>query len=92
VIVRIATEGQYRMDDDGADKLNELDNAVVTAVESGDEAQFRAAFDALIAFVRDNGTELGDDELEESAVIVPPSDTSLAEATAEFTGDGLIPG
>jgi hypothetical protein len=92
VIVRIATEGQYRMDDDGAEKLNELDNAVVTAVESGDEAQFRAAFDALIAFVRDNGTELDDEELEESAVIVPPSDTSLAEATAEFTGDGLIPG
>jgi len=92
VIVRIATEGQYRLDDDSAEKLNELDNAVVTAVESGDAAKFKAAFDALIAFVHDNGTELDDDALDESDVIVPPGDTTLEEATAEFTGDGLIPG
>jgi hypothetical protein len=92
VIVRIATEGQFRLDDDSAAKVNELDNAVVTAVESGDAAKFKAAFDALIAFVRDNGTELEDDALDESDVILPPGDTTLEEAAAEFTGDGLIPG
>jgi hypothetical protein len=92
VIVRIATEGQFKLDDDSAEKLNELDNAVVTAIETGDKAKFKEAFDALIAFVHDNGTELDDDALEESDVIVPPGDTTLEEAATEFTGDGLIPG
>lgn len=92
MIVRIATEGQFRLDDDNAQKVNELDNAVVAAVETGDEATFKAAFDALIAFVHDNGTELDDDALDESDVILPPGDITLKEAAAEFTGDGLIPG
>ena len=39
-----------------------------------------------------SGAELGDDELEESEVILPPPDISLEEAGAEFTGEGLIPG
>jgi len=33
-----------------------------------------------------------DDRLEGSDVILPPPDTSLEEARAEFTGEGLIPG
>ena len=34
VIVRIATEGQYRLPDDAAEQLNELDNEAVAAVEA----------------------------------------------------------
>ncbi len=33
----------------------------------------------------------GDEELEESDVILPPPDISFVEAAAEFTGEGLIP-
>ena len=32
-----------------------------------------------------------EDELEGSDVILPPSDTTLQEAAADFTGEGLIP-
>jgi hypothetical protein len=32
-----------------------------------------------------------EDELEASDVILPPADTSLKEASSEFTGEGLIP-
>jgi hypothetical protein len=91
VIVRIATEGQYDVDDAKADELNELDNACVTAVESGDEAAFHRSYDRLLAFVRDSGTELSDDELTESALILPPPDLTFAEAGEQFTGDGLVP-
>ena len=45
----------------------------------------------MLELVRRDGKELGDDELEESDVILPPPDTTLAEAAHEFTGDGLIP-
>jgi len=92
VIVRIATEGQYELGDDHAARLNELDNAAVAAVEGGDEAAFRAAFDEMLEIVRSNGTEVDGDELFGSDVIIPPSDLSFEEAGEEFSGDGLIPG
>jgi hypothetical protein len=91
VIVRIATEGQYRLPEEGGERLNELDNEAVAAVDSGDEDRFHEVFEQMLELVRRDGTPLGDDELEESDVIVPPPDISFVEATAEFTGEGLIP-
>jgi hypothetical protein len=41
--------------------------------------------------VRSDGTTLGDDELEESDVILPPPDLTFDEAGVQFTGEGLIP-
>ena len=41
--------------------------------------------------VREQGEQLADDDLSTSDVILPPADTSLAEAAEEFTGEGLIP-
>jgi len=91
VIVRIFSEGQYRVDDSHHAKLDELDDIVVAAVEAGDEDRFHACFEELLAFVREQGEVLGDDELEASDFILPPSDTSFTEAAEEFTGEGLIP-
>jgi hypothetical protein len=91
VIVRIATENQYRLPDDVAERLNELDNEAVNAVENGDEEGFHRLFDEMLALVREQGHPLGGDELEGSDVIIPPPDLTFAEAKAEFTGDGLIP-
>jgi hypothetical protein len=91
VIVRIATEGQYRLPDDDSDRLNELDNDAVAAVEAGDEDRFHAIFEEMLDMVRSTGTAVGDDELEGSDVILPPPDLSFTEAGAEFTGEGLIP-
>lgn len=92
MIVRIATEGQYRLAEDEAEALNQLDNEAVAACEGGDEARFRTAFDRLLAMVRERGAPLGSDELAESDVILPPPDVSVEEAAAEFSGEGLIPG
>ena len=91
MIVRVATEGQYEVPDAHAEQLNELDNALVAAVESGDETRFQELFEALLALVRE-GEVLDGDELTESDVILPPPDISLEEARQEFTGEGLIPG
>jgi hypothetical protein len=91
VIVRIMGEGQYRLDDDCVARVNELDNAAVAAVDGDDEDGFHTAFEEMLDVIRNEGDHLGDDEIETSDVIVPPADTSFAEAAAEFTGDGLIP-
>ena len=92
MIVRIATEGQYEVGDGDVGKLNELDNRAVAACEAGDEADFRSAFDDLLRLIRTSGRALADDELEGSALILPPPDVSIAEAKEEFSGEGLIPG
>ena len=91
MIVRISTEGQFEVQDGSIDQLNELDNKAVQAVEAGDEAGFHAAYDAMLALVREHGTELGDDDLNESALILPPPDLTFEEAGEQFTGEGLIP-
>ena len=91
MIVRIMGEGQFRLSDDVAARVNELDDAAVAAVEADDEDRFHEAFEELLDVIRTQGELLGEDELEASDVIVPPADTSFAEAAAEFTGDGLIP-
>ena len=91
MIVRIATEGQYRLPDGDADRLNDLDNDAVSAVDAGDEERFLEVFQQLLELVRSEGAPLGDDELEESDVILPPPDLTFEEAGTQFTGDGLIP-
>jgi PspA-Associated protein len=92
MIVRVSGEDQYRMDAAERERLNELDNAVADAVRAGDEAAFRSTYDALLEFVRARGERVADEEIESSDLILPPADLSLGEASAEFTGDGLIPG
>jgi len=91
MIVRIMGEGQYRLAEEVLDRVNELDNAVVKAVDADDEDGFHASFEEMLDAIRREGEHLGDAEIETSDVIVPPADTSFAEAAAEFTGDGLIP-
>ena len=91
MIVRIATEDQFEVSKEDYERVNDLDNAVVAAVEAGDEERYAKAFAELIDFIRSHGTVVADDDLRESDVIIPPSDTSLEEAKADFTGEGVIP-
>ena len=91
MIVRIAGEGQFELPDTDAERLNELDNRAVAAVESGDETGFQELWSQMLELVSADGSALPDDELVESDVIMPPRDISFEEAKAEFTGEGLIP-
>jgi hypothetical protein len=90
MIVRIATEGQYRVADGQLTRLKQLDDAVVRAAESGDHESFEQRFGELLEFVR-SGELLDDTHLEGSDAILPPPDVTLAEATRGFSGEGLIP-
>jgi hypothetical protein len=91
MIVRIMGEGQYRLSDDVRERVNELDNAAVSAVSADDEDGFHEAFEEMLQLIRSEGEHVADDEIENSDVIVPPADTSFREAAADFSGDGLIP-
>jgi len=91
MIVRVSGEGQFELPDEDAERLNELDNRAVEAVEGGDEPGFRELWTQMLDLVASDGTAIAEDELVESDVILPPRDISFAEAAGEFTGEGLIP-
>jgi hypothetical protein len=91
MIVRISGEGQYEVADDQRERLNELDNQAVAAVEAGDEAKFAELWSQMLELVSNECKPLADDELVESDVILPPRDSTFAEARADFSGEGLIP-
>lgn len=91
MIVRITTEGQYRLSEEQLPELQELDADVVAAADAADADRFTEAFAALLRFVR-TGERLDDAHLAPSDAILPPPDVSLAEATGELSTDGLIPG
>ena len=92
MIVRILTEGQYRLDSDYLDALNELDNRLVEVVAKGDEESYKQLFSELLAFVRAKGQAVSPRELVASDVVLPAPDTTLEEARRLFTADGVIPG
>jgi len=92
MIVRIHAEGQYRLNDADLDRLNDIDNQIVAAVERGDEAAFRRLLGEMLAYVRQHGQPLPPDELVESDFILPNDDLTFQEAQRVFTGEGLIPG
>ena len=91
MIVRISGEGQFKLPDEDAERLNELDNRAVAAVEQGDETGFKELWSQMLEIVASDGNALPEDELVESQVIMPPRDITFEEAKAEFNGDGLIP-
>jgi chromosome condensin MukBEF complex kleisin-like MukF subunit len=91
VIVRVMGEAQYRVSDEQATLLNELDEQAAQALERGDEEDFRRLLRELADVVRDNGERLDDADLSPSDGIVPPDDLSLDEARELFDGEGLIP-
>ena len=92
MIARILNEGQWEVSDDELGALNELDSAVEKAVEAGDTEVFSTSLDALLHAVRTVGTPLADESLEDSDLILPPSDATLEEVRELLSDDGLIPG
>ena len=92
MILRILGEGQLEVSDDALDQLNELDEALISAVEQGDEGLFATALADLQAKVREVGKPVPEDHLGPSELILPGADATLEEVRALLSDDGLIPG
>lgn len=92
MIVRILGEGQLDVPDEALERLNTLDSAVEAAVEAGDESAFAAALTALLDAVRAEAAPHEIDSLDESDLILPPADATMAEVAQMLSGDGLLPG
>jgi hypothetical protein len=91
MVIRISSEGQYRLASSYLDRINEIDNQIVEAIAQGDRDAFAKLFNELLALVRSHGERVLDDELVESQVVLPPPDTTFDEAAELFVAEGLVP-
>jgi hypothetical protein len=82
VIVRILGEGQYEVADADRPALDQLDAALVKAVDAGDEASFEVALQGLTAEVRTVGHPVASDTFVPSDLVIPFADATLAETEA----------
>jgi hypothetical protein len=80
MVVRIHMEDQYRLSDAAAAELDKLDDALMAAMDAGDNAAFSSALAAMLAYVRQNGVKVPTDEIIPSDVILPSEDMTLDEA------------
>ena len=92
MIIRILSEGQFDVADSEVDRLNELDSAVESAIDSGDDDAFRDALAQLLGRVREAGRAVAMDALVPSDLVLPDPSASLAEVRDLLDDDGLIPG
>lgn len=96
MIIRVLNLGQFRFDDSHADDLNASDDAVEAAIAAGDQTQLTAALRALIDEIQQLGEPLPLDSLEESDLIIPGAEATLADVAALLdesdADEGLIPG
>lgn len=91
MIIRILGEGQFDVPDEHLAALNDVDTALVSAVEAGDEPTFRRGLGRLLDAVRAEGTPVPNDFLGPSELVLPGPDTTLAEVRELLGDEGLIP-
>ena len=92
MILRILGEGQLEVPADSLHELNELDEALIHAVDKGDEDGFRSCLANLVNRVREVGHPVPADHLGPSEYIIPGADATLDEVRDLLSEEGLIPG
>jgi hypothetical protein len=92
MIVRIMGEGQFEVDEAQVEELNRLDDAVMAAVDQGDDGAFTTALEALLTSVRTAGKELPSDYLGPSDLVLPSPDATIEDVRDVLGEEGLIPG
>jgi hypothetical protein len=92
MIVRVMTEGQFDIDGNDLDALNEVDNEIVEALAADDQARFEQLMKRMNDLVCKKGKPVPVDQFIESDIILPPPDASMDEVREMFAGEGLIPG
>jgi hypothetical protein len=83
MIVRILSEGQYRVDGDTLEQIKVLDDQLMEALTANQADRFRELLATVAELVR-RGTALDPEHLVESDLILPASDTTLEEAKRLF--------
>lgn len=83
MIVRILSEGQYRVEGKALEEITHLDEELMDALTQDQPDRFHELLNRIAGLVR-SGTALDVSHLEESDLILPAVDTTLDEAKKLF--------
>jgi hypothetical protein len=91
MIVRVLGEGQFRLDDAAFAAVHAIDDRVQACADADDAEGFQTALEELVTEIKRAGTPLALDEFTGSDAVVPSAGTTLDEARALLSSEGLIP-
>ena len=94
-IVRIIGLGQFAIDNEELNKINEMDNQIVKLLEEegNNESivfEFKKQLKVLVKDVQEKGIEIASNEILPSDIVIPNEDITLEEARTIFKGEGAI--
>jgi hypothetical protein len=103
IIVRVSGQGQFKVNKETMNRINEIDNEIVDLIENTNsgggggknktqqEKEFRGKLEQLAKLVTVEGKHLDDKEITQSNIIVPDPDISIEQAKKIFKDEGIIP-
>ena len=99
VVVRISGQGQFKVNSEILEKINEVDNSIVDLIKNNSSSsedsklkqkELQSKLSEIKNLVISNSQHLDNKEIVESDVILPDSDLSIEEASKIFTDEGII--
>lgn len=101
IIVRVSGQGQFKVNGETLDRINDIDNSIVNLLENTDldgdanstkakQKELNEKIIEIINLIRTNGMPLDDKEIIQSQIMIPSPDISVDEAKKIFRGEGII--
>jgi hypothetical protein len=101
IIVRVSGQGQFKVNREVLDRINDIDNSIVNLLEDTDtdvdansikakQKELNEKIVEIINLIRTNGMQLDDKEITQSQIMIPNPDISVDEAKKIFRGEGII--
>jgi hypothetical protein len=101
IIVRVSGQGQFKVNREILDRINDIDNSIVNLLENTDtdvdvnsikvkQKELNEKVNEIINLIRTNGMPLDDKEIIQSQIMIPNQDISVDEAKKIFRGEGII--
>jgi len=101
IIVRVSGQGQFKVNREVLDRINDIDNSIVNLLENADtdvdansikakQKGLNQKINEIINLIRTNGMPLDDKEITQSQIMIPNPDISVDEAKKIFRGEGII--
>jgi hypothetical protein len=101
IIVRVSGQGQFKVNRETLDRINHIDNSIVSLFENIDtdvddnsiksnQKELKEKIIEIINLIKTNGMSLDDKEIIQSQIMIPNPDISIDKAKMIFRGEGII--
>ena len=101
IIVRVSGQGQFKVNRETLDRINDIDNSIVSLFENIDtdvddnsiksnQKELKEKIIEIINLIKTNGMSLDDKEIIQSQIMIPNPDISIDKAKMIFRGEGII--